>query len=679
MAKLPEELAHIEWLGYVQPVGLVVSIPAMLEAQCYINKNILGEHARFLSCLPADDAGVVTPEIRDLREFVQSVLGWESADLVDVPQRDMLTGALRSLEVFVKVYEERIRPTHAVPVFQPKEGQNPWMMLIQELPVGTELDETSGPDSSHRWSASPQAKFERLLQETDVPIGLLSNRRQLRLVYKPRIESSGFATFNVAEMAQVAGRPMFAALQMLISSERMFSLGENQRLPAILQNSRKYQNTVSTKLAEQVLAALYELMRGFQAANDVTSGRLLGSVLKDAPNQVYSGLLTVLMRLVFVLYAEDRDLLSSDPIYSNHYSVSGLFNRLREEAGRYPDTMDQRFGAWSQLVTLFRLVYEGGQHGEFKLPPRKGYLFDPDRYPFLEGRASGLEVGESDKASSVGEKNVGYSVVPRSKGVATGHGFDSGMLYSDEGISQGGTVRADESDTSSSKLDSSEHRRRLSEGQEGVPTVPEDRTGKPDRGGNTPDGGTESRGTSERNTDETSRHDGQARTNAQQIAADATGVGDRDLGLGGASGWGTETGPNKKTKTQSPRQNPNPEPQIPRVSDGVIYRVLKNLLILECERLSYRTLDVEQIGSVYEAVMGFNLQVAGGKSIAIKPVKSHGAPATINLEALLETPGKDRAKWLKENADQTLGAVSAKSLKAATTIDELLEALDKKI
>jgi hypothetical protein len=43
-------------------------------------------------------------------------------------------------------------------------------------------------------------------------------------------------------MAQVAGRPMFAAVHMLLSSERMFSMGDNQRLPAILTNSRKYQN-----------------------------------------------------------------------------------------------------------------------------------------------------------------------------------------------------------------------------------------------------------------------------------------------------------------------------------------------------------------------------------------------------------------------------------------------------
>jgi hypothetical protein len=118
---------------------------------------------------------------------------------------------------------------------------------------------------------------------------------------------------------------------------------------------------------------------------------------------------------------------------------------------------------------------------------------------------------------------------------------------------------------------------------------------------------------------------------------------------------------------------------LPRVSDGVIYNVLRNLLILDGERLSYRTLDVEQIGSVYETVMGFNLEVAAGRSIAIKPVKAHGAPATINLDALLETKGKDRAKWFQDHADQSLGTAAAKQLKDANTLQELLEALDKKI
>ena len=140
-------------------------------------------------------------------------------------------------------------------------------MLIQLLPTGTALDDA--PESKDRtWHAPPQARFERLLRETRVPIGLLCNATQIRLVYAPRGETSGFATFSVSEMAQVAGRPIFAALHMLLCEERLFSLGEKQRLPAILADSRKYQNVVSTQLDEQVLAALYELVRGFQAADE---------------------------------------------------------------------------------------------------------------------------------------------------------------------------------------------------------------------------------------------------------------------------------------------------------------------------------------------------------------------------------------------------------------------------
>ncbi len=515
MAKSPEEYAHLEWLGYVQPIGLIVSVPAMLEAQCYINKNIGGEHTCFLDCLPRDRNDEIIPEINDFPAFAQKCLEWEPDDLKEIPQRVPLPEELSSLEVILPQYHETLRPTHAVPVFKPKEGQIPWNMLIQVLPTGTGFDEPSEADSSRHWHASPQLKFERLLRETSVSIGLLCNSRQLRLVYAPRGESSGHATFNVDEMVQVAGRPMFAAMHMLLSADRMFTLGEKQRLPAILENSRKYQSTVSTKLSEQVLAALYELMRGLQSATDIRKGELLREVLANNPNKVYSGLLRVLMRLVFVLYAEDRDLMSSDPVYSNNYSITGLFERLRSDAGRFPDTMDSRFGAWSQLLTLFRLVYEGGQHDSFKLPARKGYLFDPDAYPFLEGR---------------------------------------------------------------------------------TPSCPPD----------------------------------------------------------------------------------EPAP-IPRISDGVVYRVLRNLLILDGERLSYRTLDVEQIGSVYETMMGFNLEVAQGQSIAIKPVKSHGAPATINLDELLETKDKDRAKWINEQTDQKITGQALKDLKAADSIDDLLTALNKKI
>jgi hypothetical protein len=657
MAKSPEELAHIEWLGYVQPIGLVVSIPAMLEAQCYVNKNIMAEHARFLNCLARDSAGNVQTEIRDLREFVQSVLGWESDDLVTLPAKGPLPPELSNLEVVLPQYHETLRPTHVVPEFSSNTNPqspppNPYLLLIQELASKIDLDEPLESDSAKHWNASPQAKFERLLRETGVPIGLLFNRSQFRLVYAPRGETSGYATFNVDEMAQVAGRPMFAALHMLLGVERLFSLADKQRLPYILENSRKYQNTVSTALAEQVTSALFELLRGFQAANDQRVGELLRHVLANNPQHVYHGLLTVLMRLVFVLYAEDRGLVSSDPTYTNHYSVSGLFERLRSEAGRFPDTMDQRFGAWAQLLTLFRLVYEGGQHAELKIPARKGYLFDPNRYPFLEGRGdSGL--GDGDLGLGAREWGLGdrddSSVVSGSESLAVGDGPDSASLSSDQIVSERRAVRPDQSNSAGSEFNSSKHRGGAREGQQGIPAVSENLAGKSHGTGNAPPVGSESRDTPARTSERTATNDRTTRSNAQQASAG----------------------------TQKPI--PSPKPQIPRISDGVIYRVLEDLLILDGERLSYRTLDVEQIGSVYEAIMGFELQVSAGKSIAIKPVKSHGAPATINLEALLAAKSADRAKLLNEWTDQKLGAGDAAAIKDATSIDDLVAALDKKI
>src|SRR5271157_3135665 len=391
MTQDPEIYAHKQWLGYVQPVGLVVSPIALAAAQAYPEKNIIPEHARFLDCIEPvtiDGKTDPLPAIREFPRFAAAVLGWRPTDLAGTPEGGPLP---ESLEVTLTEYNETLRPSYAVPdSAASSNGERKWLLLVHRVKTGIDLDDTpESGDKAQRWEASPQARFERLLRGTQVPIGILSNGTQLRLVYAPQGETSGFLTFPVQAMTEVAGRPIFAALQMLLSAERLFTLPDKQRLPYILSESRKYQNLVSTKLAEQVLAALYELLRGFQAADDQRNGELLRVVLKNDPNQVYAGLLRVLLRLVFILYAEDRSLLSNDEVYQKYYSIIGLFERLREDAGRHTDTMNHRLGAWAQLLTLFRLIYDGGRHGGLKLLPRKGYLFDPNRYPFLEGRPKG--------------------------------------------------------------------------------------------------------------------------------------------------------------------------------------------------------------------------------------------------------------------------------------------------
>src|SRR5438105_12702067 len=160
MARDPETLAHLEWLGYVQPVGLVVSVPALLAAQAHVGRASPAEHQSFLAHLPRDKYDEIIPEIPDLRQFVQSVLGWEANDLQEAPA---------SLEVALPEYHETLRPTFVVPEFQPKDSERPWLMLVQCLPKATDFDSVHVHEERH-WQATPEARFERLLRETEVPI-----------------------------------------------------------------------------------------------------------------------------------------------------------------------------------------------------------------------------------------------------------------------------------------------------------------------------------------------------------------------------------------------------------------------------------------------------------------------------------------------------------------------------
>ena len=516
----PNTRAHLEWLGFIQPNGLVVSAPALVKAGAILNRQDAEGQALLAGCV---DQRVVRqgqdsePCVRDFRQFAGAVLGWGFspkgyAGTEGAPVPDELTVALPD-------YGETLRPDFAVRERDPRKGAVPWQLLVQVLDAGQDFDKAAS--GAGGLEASPHGRAERLLRGTGVPAGVLCNGVALRLISAPRGESSGWMDFRLADLINTAGRPLCCALRLLLCEQRLLALPRDQRLAALLDSSRKYQNEVSERLSEQVLHALYELLRGFQAAHDSSGGDLLREPLSENGdrNDIYRGLLSVILRLVFLLYAEERGMLPEEERFARYYSLTGLYQRLREDAALNPDTMDQRFGAWAQLLVLFRIIHDGARAhrtgGAVSLPERRGALFDPDRFRFLEGRNGG------------GVRQTVERVVP------------------------------------------------------------------------------------------------------------------------------------------------------PRISDGVIYRVLEKLLVLDGERISYRTLDVEQIGSVYETIMGFRLETATGRSVAIKPAKRLGAPNTIDLDALLAQPSARRARWLQERAARNFTDRVAKGLRAAETADDLHVALDR--
>lgn len=98
--------------------------------------------------------------------------------------------------------------------------------------------------------------------------------------------------------------------------------------------------------------------------------------------------------------------------------------------------------------------------------------------------------------------------------------------------------------------------------------------------------------------------------------------------------------------------------------------------MLNGERISYRALNVEHIGSVYETMMGFRLETASGRSIAIRAAKKHGAPSTINLEELLDETPAGRAKWIQDRTDRKVTPRIRSEVRTAETLDAIHASLD---
>ena len=342
---------HEQWLGLVQPVGLVVAPAVLTKLLLFPNQDTthLSRCQRQLeSLLEERDHSATGKPIQVVSSFqllTTELLDWGDSDLIAASDLSAVP------EVVLSEYGETLRPTHAVPKFEGEGLQALVLDLTQLNEWGREFDEAWNP-TGHGWDATPQQRFERLLKETEHPIGILFNGSALRLVHAPRGESSGWLTIPLEPMAEVAGRPMLGALELLLGVDRLFGGSPEQRLPALLTVSRKNQNEVSTRLAEQVLEALWELLLGFDEAERVAqdAGRtILGDLAKSEEGQkhLYGGLITVLLRLVFLLYAEDEALMPTDSLYGQHYSVNALADRLRQERFEHQSGMADRRGAWA--------------------------------------------------------------------------------------------------------------------------------------------------------------------------------------------------------------------------------------------------------------------------------------------------------------------------------------------
>ncbi|MEZ4862547.1 MAG: type IIL restriction-modification enzyme MmeI [Caldilineaceae bacterium] len=236
--------------------------------------------------------------------------------------------------------------------------------------------------------ASPATRMMELLHATGVRLGLVTNGEQWLLVDAPKGETTGYTTWHADYWLE---EPLtLRAFRSLLHARRFWGVPATDTLEALLAESATYQQEVTDQLGLQVRHAVELLVQAMDKA-DQEAGRHL---LADLPaTTLYEAAVTVMMRLVFLLCAEERNLLPlTDPLYSQHYAVSTLQEQLRKLADQTSEeVLEYRYDAWPRLLAVCRAVHGGLYHDRLHLPAYGSGLFDPDRFPFLGGWVAGGE------------------------------------------------------------------------------------------------------------------------------------------------------------------------------------------------------------------------------------------------------------------------------------------------
>jgi hypothetical protein len=377
---------HAEWLSLIEISGPFLSIPVL---DCVFPQGLDAHDPEHLKNLKIayqqwdDEAG---PEaVRFNAAMHRAWIEYVLTETLGYPE-DLLKkgqGLPAGLEARVAEHGETLRPDYALVNPKGVEGEGKPRLLIQVLQPDQDLEK---PLAGSRWKASPDTRMMELLHATNVPLGLITNGERWMLVYAPVGETTGFASSYASLWFEE--HITLRAWRTLLCTKRFFGVPPTDTIEGLLAESSENQQEVTDQLGLQVRQAVEVLVQTLDRI-DLEQQR---AVLQDVPaTELYEASLTVMMRLVFLFCAEERGLLLlGDPLYDQHYAVSTLSAQLRETADQHgEEILERRYDAWSRLLATFRVVHAGVRHENLRLPAYGGSLFNPDRFPFLEGRQHG--------------------------------------------------------------------------------------------------------------------------------------------------------------------------------------------------------------------------------------------------------------------------------------------------
>jgi hypothetical protein len=257
--------------------------------------------------------------------------------------------------------------------------------IIVVPPADEKLDRRSPALSTDR-ARSPAFALQDCLNDTDHALwGLVTNSVVIRLMRdNASLTRPAYVEADLAQIFTNEDAASFAVLWLLIHRTR-FGIAGAPPADCALERWRdtglREGEVARNRLADQVEIALKVLGAGFLEANPVLAAKLKYGEVNLT--EWFNELLRLVYRLIFLMVAEDRNLLHPERakpearrLYADGYSLAALRTQCFRRA-----TWDKHHDRYEGIKVVFRSL----AHGQASLAlPALGGIFAEDRLPHLE-------------------------------------------------------------------------------------------------------------------------------------------------------------------------------------------------------------------------------------------------------------------------------------------------------
>jgi hypothetical protein len=359
---------HEDWLRLLRPDGPFVSLPVLV-----------GAFQTGLDTIPDTVWGRLRQawaEVQEDPDLLRS--SWERFVLTDL--LDWRAPGLREGAAIPELLHAGANTPDAVLLGPGQSGLAPRALFFRTDGWGDSLNRPRGEQPGLADRAAD------LCRARGVPLALLTNGREWALVHARPKEATTVAVFDADLWFE---EPILArAFASLLSARRVIrppldAEGKpTDSTAGLFERTAKAQSEVTDTLGRQVREAVSLLVAEVSRLDRENRGQILDGVpAKD----VYEGALTVMMRLVFLLYAEEQRLLpAGDELYDASYAVGPLHEELATAQRLHSaDVGDRVEATWPRLLAVFAAIHGGCTHDRLWIPAYGGSLFDPSRFPWL--------------------------------------------------------------------------------------------------------------------------------------------------------------------------------------------------------------------------------------------------------------------------------------------------------